>query len=125
MAIWEGSGNVIALDVLRAITRQPQSVEAVDREVSSALGQYPAFDAHIAATRALVARAQADPVAAQALARRLVEALALSLEGAIVIRDAPTAVADAFVAARLGEDRALEYGALASTFDLAAIVARA
>ncbi|MGY1720197.1 acyl-CoA dehydrogenase family protein [Blastococcus sp. SYSU DS0552] len=125
MAIWEGSGNVIALDVLRAMAREPRSVEAVDREISSALGQHREFDAHVATTRRLLARAQADPAAAPGLARRVVESLALALQGAVVIREAPGAVADAFVAARLGEERALEYGALDPSLDLAAIVARA
>ncbi|WP_338090891.1 acyl-CoA dehydrogenase family protein [Planosporangium thailandense] len=125
MAIWEGSGNVIALDVLRAMAREPQSVEAVDREITSALGAYAAFDAHVAATRALLARAAADPAAAPALARRVVEALALALQGAVVIREAPTAVADGFVSARIGDDRSLEYGALDPALDLAAIAARA
>jgi putative acyl-CoA dehydrogenase len=125
MAIWEGSGNVIALDVLRAMTREPQSVEAVDQEISAALGHYRAFDAHVAATRALVDRARTDTPGAQALARRVVEALALALQGSVVIREAPHAVADAFVAARLGEDRCLEYGTLALTLDVEAIVARA
>ncbi|NBM16707.1 acyl-CoA dehydrogenase family protein [Streptomyces sp. GC420] len=125
MAVWEGSGNVIALDVLRAMAREPQSVEAVDRELASALGEYPAFDAHVAATRALLGRAAADPAAGPALARRVVEALALGLQGAVVIREAPAAVAAGFVSARLGEDRGLEYGTLDPALDLAAIVARA
>ena len=125
MAIWEGSGNVIALDVLRAISREPQSVEAIDREICSALGQYPAFDAHVAGTRDLVRRAQADPVAVESLARRVVESLALALQGSLVIREAPNAVADAYAAARLDQDRHHEYGAFATKFNLAAIVARA
>ncbi|MDX6741384.1 acyl-CoA dehydrogenase family protein [Actinocorallia sp. A-T 12471] len=125
MAVWEGSGNVIALDVLRAMAREPESVEAVDRELASALGQYPVYDAHIAATRRLLGRVAKDPSAAPALARRVVEALALGLQGAVVIKEAPAAVADGFVAARLGEDRSLEYGALDPSLDLAGIVARA
>ncbi|MCD0449512.1 acyl-CoA dehydrogenase family protein [Actinocorallia sp. API 0066] len=125
MAVWEGSGNVIALDVLRAMAREPESVEAVDRELASALGQYAAYDAHVAATRKLLGRVAADPAAGPALARRVVESLALALQGAVVIKEAPTAVADGFVAARLGEDRSLEYGALDPSLDLPAIVARA
>jgi putative acyl-CoA dehydrogenase len=125
MAIWEGSSNVIALDVLRAMAREPQSVEAIDREISSALGHYPAFDAHVSGVREVVRRAQADPLAAQRLARGVVESLALALQGSIVIQAAPSAVADAYVTARLSEDRCLEYGTLATKFDLAAIVARA
>ncbi|RAV00794.1 DNA alkylation response protein [Mycobacterium colombiense] len=125
MAIWEGSGNVIALDVLRAIAREPHSVEAFDREICSALGQYPEFDKHIAHVRESVRHAGADAAAAQGQARRLVESLALALQASIVIREAPSAVADAFVAARMSDDRHLEYGALATRLDLRAIVARA
>ncbi|GAB2837030.1 acyl-CoA dehydrogenase family protein [Actinocorallia aurea] len=125
MAVWEGSGNVIALDVLRAMSREPDSVAAVDRELASALGQYPVYDAHVAATRALLGRVAKDPAAAPALARRVCEALALGLQGAVLIKEAPAAVADGFVSARLGEDRSLEYGALDTSLDLAAIAARA
>jgi putative acyl-CoA dehydrogenase len=125
MAVWEGSGNVIALDVLRALAREPESVAAVDEEVASALGQHRAFDAHVQATRALIGRVQADPGSAPQHARRVVEALALALQGAVLIREAPAAVADGFVAARLGADRSLGYGALDAGLDLAAIAARA
>ncbi|MBW6433639.1 acyl-CoA dehydrogenase family protein [Actinoplanes hulinensis] len=125
MAVWEGSGNVIALDVLRAMAREPESVGAVDRELASALGVHPAYDAHVAATRKLVAEVAADPSSAAASARRVVEALALGLQGAVLIREAPAEIADAFVAARLGEDRSLEYGALAPGLPLAKIAARA
>jgi putative acyl-CoA dehydrogenase len=125
MAVWEGSGNVIALDVLRAMAREPESVAAFDAEIATALGAHPAFDAHVAATRRLVGRVAADPAAAPGLARRVVEALALALQGAVVIREAPAAIADGFVAARLGPDRGLEYGALDGGLDLAGIVARA
>ncbi|MEU8664222.1 acyl-CoA dehydrogenase family protein [Actinoplanes philippinensis] len=125
MAVWEGSGNVIALDVLRAMSREPASVEAVDRELSSALGVHAAYDAHVTATRRLVAAAAADPSSAAASARRVVEALALGLQGAVLIRQAPAAVADAFVAARLGPDRCLEYGALDPRLATATIAARA
>ena len=124
-AIWEGSGNVIALDVLRAMAREPESVEAVDREFATALGVHPAYDAHVAATRTLLGQTTAQPGRAPAQARRLAEALALALQGAVLIREAPAAVADAFVAARLGADRSLEYGALDPGLDLAALVSRA
>ncbi|GAA4959501.1 acyl-CoA dehydrogenase family protein [Actinoplanes utahensis] len=119
MAVWEGSGNVIALDVLRAMSREPDSVQAVDAEIASALGVYPEFDAHVAATRALIGSATAGS------ARRVVEALALALQGAVLIKEAPSVVADGFVAARLGAGRGLEYGALDPGLPLAAIAARA
>ncbi|OBA90657.1 DNA alkylation response protein [Mycobacteriaceae bacterium 1482268.1] len=125
MAIWEGSGNVIALDVLRALTREPQSFEAFDRVVSSALGQYQQFDTHVAYLRKSVRETSTDAGAAQGSARRIVESLALALQASIVIREAPSAVADAYVAARISPARHLEYGGLSTGLDLKAIVARA
>jgi len=125
MAIWEGSGNVIALDVLRAIAREPAALDAVDRELQLARGTDPAYDRHLGRTRDLVDEARRDPDAAPRIARRVVEALALALQASILLREAPPAVADAFVAARLGEDRGVEYGALPTGVDIAALVARA
>jgi putative acyl-CoA dehydrogenase len=125
MAIWEGSGNVIALDVLRAISHEPQSVEAFDQEISLTLGQYREFDTHIAHLRESLSHAGTDVGAAQGMARRIVESLALALQASIVIREAPSAVADAYVAARMSHDRHFQYGALSGGLDLKAIVARA
>ena len=124
-AIWEGSGNVIALDVLRTMAREPASVPAVDQELASALGVHPAYDRHVALTRKLIAGVLADPPAAAGSARRVVATLALALQAAVLIREAPDAVAGAFVAARLGPDRGMEYGALDPGLPLAAIAARA
>ncbi|GMA24301.1 acyl-CoA dehydrogenase [Luteimicrobium album] len=123
MAIWEGSGNVIALDVLRALARDPESFEAFDAEVSRATGASAILDRHVVRTRRLVAGVSRDPGAAPAQARRLVEALALALQASLMVRFAPEGSADAFVAARLGEDRGLGYGVLPSGTDLRAILA--
>jgi putative acyl-CoA dehydrogenase len=126
MAIWEGSGNVIALDVLRALAREPESFEAFDAEVSLASGVAPAFDAHLDATRALAREvATSEPDAASRQARRLVADLALSLQASLLLRHAPAGVGEAFVATRLGRDRGHLYGELSSNADLAAIIARA
>ena len=129
MAIWEGSGNVIALDALRALRREPAAWEAFDAELAAARGVYRTFDAHHDRLRArvasCVASADADPVAAEASVRSLVSALAVALQAALVIRDAPAPVADAFVAARLGPERGALYGELPSGLDLPALLARA
>jgi putative acyl-CoA dehydrogenase len=124
MAVWEGSGNVIALDVLRAISREPETLDAFDDEVASARGIDPVFDAHLDATRRL-ARSVAGSEDAAGQARRLVGALAVSLQASLMLRTAPGAVAHAFVAARLGEDRSVLYGELDPATDFAAILARA
>ncbi|MDR2279956.1 MAG: DNA alkylation response protein, partial [Gordonia sp. (in: high G+C Gram-positive bacteria)] len=124
MAVWEGSGNVIALAVLRARVRGPRSVDALDAGFELALGQHHAYDLHVEKTRKLVAQAAADPLNAPAAARRLTESLAIALQGSIVIRQAPSFVADAFVAGRIAEPGQM-YGVLDSKLDLAAIAGRA
>ncbi len=127
MAIWEGSGNVMALDVLRALQRDPATAEAFETEVSRAAGAHPLLDAHLEGSRALLRDvASADPASAAGAgqARRLVEQLALALQASLLVRTAPAPVADAFVAARLGEGRAQLYGVLPAGADLAAILGR-
>ncbi len=125
MAVWEGSGNVIALDVLRAMAREPGSVEAFDAEVSLARGADRRLDAWLDGTRRLVADVAADPVP-DARARGLVAALALALQASLLVRFAPAAVADGFTATRLGEDATggALYGALPAGVDAGAIAAR-
>ncbi|MFF2453810.1 acyl-CoA dehydrogenase family protein [Isoptericola sp. NPDC058082] len=125
MAIWEGSGNVVALDVLRAMTREPGSLAAVDAELALAAGAHRDLDAHLTATRDLLARlAGADPAEQQASARRVVEALAVGLQASLMVRYAPSTAADAFVAARLGDGRGHGYGVLPRGTDAAAILRR-
>jgi putative acyl-CoA dehydrogenase len=126
MAVWEGSGNVIALDVLRALAREPDSFEAFEAEVGLAAGVSATFDAHLASTRQLVREVAASETdAASRGARRLVAELALSLQASLLIRHAPDAVSDVFVESRLGPDRAHLYGELSASANLAGILDRA
>ena len=113
LSIWEGSGNVVCLDVLRALGREPESLEALLDEIR--LAGDPEVTA--LAERAV---ARAD----EAGARRLVEALALALQASLLLRFAPAAVADAFRASRLERDGALAYGALPAGIDLGSIIER-
>lgn len=119
MAIWEGSGNVIALDVVRAITREPETVEAFLAEVTLADGVHPVFDEYLAQTRAMLT---APPDVGQA--RRLTEHLALTLQASLMLRFSPTAAAEAFVESRLGDDRGRLYGVLPAGADVRAILDR-
>jgi putative acyl-CoA dehydrogenase len=119
-AIWEGSGNVICLDVLRAIAREPDALPALLSEIALARGAHRAFDD---ALRDLE-RALADRADAETRARDLVERLALLLEASVLARGAPAAVADAFCASRLASGARL-FGALPPSVDLAALLARA
>ncbi|GAC67446.1 acyl-CoA dehydrogenase family protein [Gordonia soli] len=125
MAVWEGSGNVIALDVLRAMTREPESIGAFDAEVSLARGANRTLDRHLDRMRDQLGElARVDAPTAQRRARSAVESMALALEASLLVRFSPNAVADAFIAARMGDNRSFEYGALPDGVDLAAIVER-
>lgn len=119
-AIWEGSGNVIALDILRSIARVPESLDAVLAEIDAAHGRAPALDAAAAALRAALAAHPSD-----AEARGLAERLALVLQGALLLRHAPEPIAEAFLATRLGDAGARCYGTLPKGTDFATILARA
>jgi putative acyl-CoA dehydrogenase len=118
-SIWEGSGNVMALDVLRALRAIPAAAEAFLAEVDEAAGADARLDAHVARVRADLS----DPDDLEHRARRVVEGLALALQASLLVRHAPPAVADAFCAARL-EHPGLAYGTLPKGADTAAIVAR-
>ena len=120
-SIWEGSGNVISLDVLRALVRTPRSLEVFLHEVKQAQGADARLDARI---KDLESHQLADPATLESRARRVVESMALCLQGSLLVRHAPAAVADAFCAARLAGDGGLEYGTLPAGTDFEAIIAR-
>jgi putative acyl-CoA dehydrogenase len=109
-SIWEGSGNVNALDVLRAITRAPAAVEAYLEEVRRAAGHSADLDDAIARVDKLLARSVTPE--AQFGARRTVEQLATTLQAALLAQFAPSEVADAFVATRLTGDHGATFGTL-------------
>ncbi|WP_328631821.1 acyl-CoA dehydrogenase family protein [Streptomyces sp. NBC_00356] len=118
--IWEGSGNVNALDMLRALTREPESLEAFRAEVEAASGADARLDT---AWRELQAEL-ASPEDAQLRARRLIERAALVLQASLLVRHAPSAVADTFCATRLAGDRGLAFGTLPPAADFGAILGR-
>jgi putative acyl-CoA dehydrogenase len=121
--VWEGSGNVIALDVLRALAREPRAAPAFLAECERAAGADARFDTHLARVREGLAALGADPESAQWSARRVVEDMALALQASLLLRDAPADLSDAFCAARLGE-RGLAFGDLPRGVRGAAIVER-
>ena len=120
-SIWEGSGNVNALDVLRALSREPEALDAWLTEVGRARGEDHRLD------RALedVLEMLADSTTLEVSARRLAGRMAACLQGSLLVRFAPAAVADAFCATRLGSDYGGTLGTLPSGVDLRAIVERA
>ncbi|HEY4465815.1 MAG TPA: acyl-CoA dehydrogenase family protein [Streptosporangiaceae bacterium] len=117
-SIWEGSGNVAALDALRALARQPESAEAFFAEVGQAAGADQRLDRAVTRLRAGLA----DPSPARA--RRLAEAMALVLQGSLLVRFGDPAVADAFTASRLDGDGGGAFGTLPSGADTGTIVKR-
>ncbi|MFI9723455.1 acyl-CoA dehydrogenase family protein [Streptomyces sp. NPDC052396] len=124
LSIWEGSGNVAALDVLRVLTREPAALDAYFAEVSAAEGADPRLDAALARLRRTLA-ALGDPVHAQLMARVLAEQLTLVLQGSLLVRHSTPAVADAFCASRLGGEWGHAFGTLPPGADLAAVLERA
>ena len=112
-SIWEGSGNVNALDVLRAVGREPLAVDALDKELAQARGLDRRVDAAVDRTlTAMRAVASADPVDAQLGARRLVQELAVTLQAALVVQYSPSVVAETFLASRLGDADGRVFGTL-------------
>lgn len=120
-SIWEGSGNVAALDALRAMGRQPESVAAFFTEVEQAAGGDARLDDAVDRLR----KELTDLDSLEYRARRLVEAMALVLQGSLLVRHGHPAVADAFCASRFGGDWGIAFGTLPAGVDTGAIVERA
>src|SRR3954462_14608422 len=114
--VWEGSGNVVALDVLRALSRSPAARAAFRAECELARGADAHLDAHLDGI---------DWAPDEWTARTLVEDLVLALQASLLVRDAPPEVADAFCASRLGEGRHRAFGTLPKGTDGRAILGRA
>jgi putative acyl-CoA dehydrogenase len=120
-AIWEGSGNVMALDLLRVLQREPETAEIVLEDLAAAAGD----DKHLKAQLARVEQLLGEPRALDARGRELVEVLAVLGAGAILRAHAPAPVADAFIATRLSGPARQTYGQGLDRADTRFIVARA
>jgi putative acyl-CoA dehydrogenase len=120
-AIWEGSGNVMCLDVLRVIDKEPEAIDGVLRELEDA----SAGDGRLRAALDRVKRLVAECARDQSVARALVEQLALLQASALLLRHAPQAASDAFIATRLAGGWRNTYGAGLARADTRAILARA
>ena len=120
VSIWEGSGNVAALDTLRAMGREPETIEAFFAELELAAGTDARYDDAVAMLR----KQLADVDDLQFRARRIVEQMAMTLQAALLLQHGNSAVADAFVASRLGGDWGSAYGTLPAGVDTAAILDR-
>jgi putative acyl-CoA dehydrogenase len=119
-SIWEGSGNVQCLDVLRGMAKSPASLDAFFAEVGEAAGA----DARLDAATGELREELVDLDAIEARARRVVEWMALVLQGSLLVRFGDAAVADAFCASRLGGDAGRAFGTLPPSADFGRIVER-
>jgi len=122
-SIWEGAGNIVALDVGRAVRKQPEAIEALMADLDLARGANAHFDRHVAALDPALRRAPDEPAAA----RRVAQALACAVGAAAMIRQAPPFVADAYCESRLAESAfsGAALGTLPAAADTRQILARA
>jgi putative acyl-CoA dehydrogenase len=121
VSIWEGSGNVAALDTLRAMVREPETIEAFFGELELASGSDPRYDDALA----MLHKEFADPEDLQYRARHVVERMAMLLQGGLLMRAGDPAVSDAFNASRLARDWGVAYGTLPRGLDTGTILDRA
>jgi putative acyl-CoA dehydrogenase len=119
-SIWEGSGNVQCLDVLRAMARNPQAVETFVAEVGEAAGAEPRVDAALSALRAELSNTEEI----ESRARTVVERMALALQASLLVRYGDPAVADAFCASRLAGESGRAFGTLPPGTDFGRIIER-
>ncbi len=121
-SIWEGSGNVMCLDTLRAMARHPRSIEVLTAEITPALGRNRSFDAFVGALQ----KALSNPQEIEIRARELTQGIALAMQGALLLRHAPAPVAEAFCASRLAPGHwGASFGTLAANTDFASLLNRA
>ncbi|MBS0338054.1 MAG: isovaleryl-CoA dehydrogenase [Proteobacteria bacterium] len=123
-SIWEGSGNVMCLDVLRAAGRHPRCLEVFAAEIGPALGRNRHFDAYAARLK----KEFGNTADLEARARGLTQGIALAMQGALLLQHAPDFVADAFCASRLAADAPFAggaFGSLPASTDFGALLARA
>lgn len=120
-AIWEGSGNVQCLDVLRALGKTPAVLEAFFAELGRARGADRRLDEYVNNLQ----REFADLSDIEYRARNIVDRMALALQASLLAQSAPTAVAEGFIASRLANGGQHHYGAMPKGVDCAAIIQRA
>ena len=120
-SIWEGSGNIQCLDVLRALKRDPGARDALLHELAAARGGHPAFDASLKE----LTRELDDPADQEPRARALVEHVALLLQASLLLRAEQPMTAELFCASRLGRARGLAFGTLPVGTPFAPLLERA
>lgn len=121
MGIWEGSGNVSALDTLRAMATRPECVEVFFDELSATSGHDSRLDAHVAN----LSESLADLQTIEYRGRKVAEDISLALQGSLLVRHGHPAVAEAFLATRMARDWGGAFGTLPTGLDLSPILERA
>jgi len=121
MGIWEGSGNVSALDTLRAMATRPECVEVLFDELGKSTGQDARLDSHVGTLRTELG----DLETIQYRARKVAEDICLALQGALLVRHGHPAVAEAFLTTRLDRQWGGAFGTMPTGLDLAPILERA
>jgi putative acyl-CoA dehydrogenase len=126
-SIWEGSGNVMCLDVLRALTKDPATIEALLGELQSTAGADKRLDSFVSNIRQKLSDKSGDGAlrsssSAEYSARELTEKLALALQASLVVRHSSSAVADAFIASRLAGEHGQTFGTLPASVDVDSIL---
>jgi putative acyl-CoA dehydrogenase len=121
-SIWEGSGNIQCLDVLRALAREPDSGHAFFAELATARGGHAVFDAEIVKLRKTITGASNN---LEARSRHVVERMALALQAAVLIRGGNVAIADSFCESRLGGKHGFAFGTLHTDAPIDALIERA
>ncbi|GAB3259451.1 acyl-CoA dehydrogenase family protein [Chitinimonas naiadis] len=120
-SIWEGSGNVMCLDVLRALAKSPRTLEILQAELAPALGRHAGFDRFVADLQ----RQFSEPAGLESRARRITQQLVLAVQAGLLLQHGPDFVAHAFVQSRLMGDWGDSFGTLPATVDFEGVLVRA
>jgi putative acyl-CoA dehydrogenase len=120
MGIWEGSGNVSALDTLRAMATRPECVDVLFDELAAPAAQDARLAAHVSTLRTQLT----EPATLEFRARKVAEDISLALQGALLVRHGHPAVAEAFLTTRLDRRWGGAYGTLPAGLDLAPVLER-
>ena len=120
-SIWEGSGNIMSIDLLRAFSREPDTLTALEAELAAAAGRHPAYDRYLARLK----NELTDPASLESRGRRLIEKVALATQACLLLRYAPDFVSAAFCASRLGGEGGAAFGTLPGNTAFTALLQRA